>query len=469
MGELSLQMALVGGLPASIPTGATRTVRLRLLPSGSQEHRLRRMARLFAKCWNEITYERRQRFFNRQGVDLRSTYKKYYELYKPFLGSANVRQLLNMNDEAWKSFFKLLRLRKEGRLPPYIRPRPPGYWKDRVLGINKLLIVVRSDRYYIEPVSDGEGFIVLKDYRLRIRFAGRIKWEGKQGRLIIKYEFGRWFAYVPIEVGEPAPKSNRKGYVKPNHRDKRIVNPALIRQREPIGREKAFIDIGLNNLFAVTTTNGYAILVKGGSIKSEYYYWKREIALWQSIRDRLRNWGLPNWQYFHRLYLKAVFKRNERLRHLYRTAIRFIADELWRLGIDEVFIGYPYGVSHDNGNEYNTNIWWYNKIARWLAEVLEEYGIRAHLVDESYTSKMCSICGDVHENGRVHRGLYVCEKTGRTINADINASLNIARRGGYNVVLKYKIMSYQVTSNGVRPLIPRQGANARDLRYNPTP
>ena len=82
---------------------------------------------------------------------------------------------------------------------------------------------------------------------------------------------------------------------------------------------------------------------------------------------------------------------------------------------------------------------------------------------------MCSICGGMHERGRVHRGLHVYEKTGRTINADINASLNIARRGGYNVALRYKIMSYQVTSDGIKPLIPCQGANARDLRYgNPT-
>ena len=448
MGESILQVALVGGHPTTIPIGATRTVRLRLLPSGSQERKLRKIARLFAKCWNEITYERRRLFFSRQGIDFKGTYRKYYEEYKQVLGSANVQQLLNMSDEAWKSFFELLRLKKNGKLPPYIEPRPPGYWKDRLLGVRRL-IIVRSDRYYIEPVSGGEGYIVLKDFKLRIKFAGKIKWEGKQGRLIIKREYDRWFAYVPIEVGKPAPKSNKRGYVKHNHKDKRIVNPALIRQREPIGHEKAFIDIGLNNLFAVTTTNGYAILVKGGSIKSEYYWWKREVATWQSIRDLLRNWGLPNWHYYHRLYLKAVFKRNERLRHLYRTAIRFTADELWQLGVDEVFIGYPYNVSHINGNEYNTNIWWYNKIIRWLINVLEEYGIKANIADESYTSKTCSICGGIHENGRVYRGLYICRKTGMAINADINASMNIARKNGYNIAIRGKILSLHITTNGI--------------------
>jgi hypothetical protein len=94
------------------------------------------------------------------------------------------------------------------------------------------------------------------------------------------YVNGKWFAYLPIEVGREPPKSNRKGYVKPNYRDRkgRIVNPRSIKQRDPIGDEKAFMDMGLNNLFAVVTTNGYVLLVKGGVIKSEYYWRKREIS-----------------------------------------------------------------------------------------------------------------------------------------------------------------------------------------------
>jgi putative transposase len=39
------------------------------------------------------------------------------------------------------------------------------------------------------------------DFGLRIKYAGRIRWEGKQGRHEIIYVNGRWFALVPIEVG----------------------------------------------------------------------------------------------------------------------------------------------------------------------------------------------------------------------------------------------------------------------------
>jgi hypothetical protein len=66
--------------------------------------------------------------------------------------------------------------------------------------------------------------------------------------------------------------------------------------------------------------------------------------------------------------------------------------------------------------------------------------------------------------------LYICKKTGRKINADINAALNIARRLGYGIEISRKIESYLVTHNGVRPLNPLQRANTQDPEVrNPAP
>jgi putative transposase len=161
-------------------------------------------------------------------------------------------------------------------------------------------------------------------------------------------------------------------------------------------------------------------------------------------------------------YLKALYKRDERLRHLYITAIRFLADELYRRGVRKLYIGYPIMLSQDNGNEYNTNIWWYRKIVLWIVDIFMEYGIEVEIVPEDYTSRECSICGNKHKNGRKYRGLYECKKTGKKINADINAALNIARRLGYRIEISRKIESYSITHNGVKPLIPNQRANTRD-------
>ncbi len=59
-------------------------------------------------------------FFEKKGVDLKGTYRDFYERYKVLIGSATTQQILNKNDEVWRSFFALLKLGKEGRLPPFI-------------------------------------------------------------------------------------------------------------------------------------------------------------------------------------------------------------------------------------------------------------------------------------------------------------------------------------------------------------
>ena len=55
-----------------------------------------------------------------------------------------------------------MRLKKHGRLPPYIRKvSPPGYWKDRISGRKKLMIVLRRDTYKIMVENDRRYLIIL--------------------------------------------------------------------------------------------------------------------------------------------------------------------------------------------------------------------------------------------------------------------------------------------------------------------
>jgi len=63
-----------------------RTNVIRLLPNGHQERRLRRLADVSARLWNEVNYERRRQFFQQHLVDFKSTWGKYYEKYKGLLG-----------------------------------------------------------------------------------------------------------------------------------------------------------------------------------------------------------------------------------------------------------------------------------------------------------------------------------------------------------------------------------------------
>lgn len=107
-----------------------RTATIRLLPDRSAEAKLKALCSLASKLWNEDNYVRRRQFFESKRVDLKSTYKEFYEKYKMLIGSATTQQILNKNDEAWKSFFKLLKLKKQGKPPRFMkRINPPGYRK----------------------------------------------------------------------------------------------------------------------------------------------------------------------------------------------------------------------------------------------------------------------------------------------------------------------------------------------------
>jgi putative transposase len=152
-----------------------RTVRLRLLLNGAQERRLRKLADATAKLWNELNYARLVQYRESGEVDFKGTEHEFYHRYNSVLG-VNAGQVINLNNGAWMSYFKLKEMYEQGKLPPFMRkPSPPGFWKDKLLGRRKLVILVRNDRYYIEPINGGEGYLVLKDWQLRIRYAGRVK------------------------------------------------------------------------------------------------------------------------------------------------------------------------------------------------------------------------------------------------------------------------------------------------------
>jgi len=104
-----------------------RTNVVRLLPNGYRERKLRRLANTSAGLFNEINYERRQQFFHGEKVGFKETWDKYYDKCKGALG-VNAQAVMQKNNEAWDSFLSLLKLKKEGKLPPHANHvSPPRY------------------------------------------------------------------------------------------------------------------------------------------------------------------------------------------------------------------------------------------------------------------------------------------------------------------------------------------------------
>jgi len=421
-----------------------RTNVVRLFPSGSQERKLRKLANACARLYNELNYERRQQFFHNEGVDFKGTWDKYYEKYKGVLG-VNAQAVMQKNNEDWSSFFTLLNMKKEGKLPPHMkRVSPPGYWKDKETGRRKLIIVVRQDRYEVDV---ERRVIILKDFGMEIKFAGRLRWYGKQGRLEIIYDKGKnaWYAHIPVEVGVEVTKTGKKT----NHivrGERRAIQVAV-----PRGNKVASIDLGINNLASVVVDDGTWLLYKGVRTKEDYFYLQRLISRIQSLRDTLKDKLLSDAiEELNHEMRRLYGKLRRRLLHLYRNFAKHLIEQLYELGVSTIYLGYPFNIAQQKGNKFTVNMWSYRKLMEAIELKAQEYGIRVFEVVEYNTSKYC-----VYHNVEVKRqprGVIHCPK-GHKLHSDLNGALNIMRRaiGKIPLIIK-KPLSFIVEHNRVAPI-----------------
>jgi len=353
-----------------------------------------------------VNYLRRQLFFNHEKVDFNKTEKTVYEEFKREIGSATVQQIARKNAEAWRSFFTLIKKRRE--LLKWLKPKPPNYQKEN--GKRKPLIILRNDQYKIEGnklILKGLG----KFKRLEIQFKGRIHLKGKQGRLEIVYDDvkRKWYAHISFNVEE---KLTKKGWVKI--------------PRQPKGSSTAGIDLGVNNLMAVYVENGESFLVNGRPLKSIAFYWQKKIAEYQS---KLNKSGAKKSRKLKRMHEKAKLQA----RHYINTAVRQTVEKLYSLGVSRIVVGYPKEIAREpnKGKKQNfilSHVWRFNYVIKRLTKVTEEYGIQVVLVDEAFTSKLCPVCGKPHEGARFVRGLFKCPAEGLVMNADLVGAFNILKK-----------------------------------------
>jgi putative transposase len=259
-------------------------------------------------------------------------------------------------------------------------------------------IYVRNDGYRQE-----DGTLVLSK-NLRIRFRAGDLWVGKQGRLELHYDRlrGKWYGHVPVRVKWP-----RKGL-----------------PHQPT-RKRASIDLGICNL-ATCVVDGAekAYVYSGRAVLSDWRYWTKRIAQTESELKRMN--GRDASKRRSRLYRT----RRRRLDHAVKAMLRDLYEHLENEHVTDLVVG---DLKHirDNanhgkvGNQKLHNFWPFAQIRQRIQELSEEYGIRVRFKSERGTSKGCSLCGEVHKNGRKHRGLYDCKKHNILMNADVNGATNI--------------------------------------------
>jgi len=89
--------------------------------------------------------------------------------------------------------------------------------------------------------------------------------------------------------------------------------------------------------------------------------------------------------------------------------------------------------------------WAFRRLYQYVEYKAEMFGINVVQVDPAYTSQRCSSCGFTHESNRQSKHQFVCQKCEYELNADYNASKNIARK------LLKRLHSGQTSSSGGAP------------------
>ena len=275
-----------------------------------------------------------------------------------------------------------------------------GYWKRD--GKYELFILYRNDSYRIE----GDTLRLPKG--LSLRFKGKPKWSGKQGRLEIHYDEPerKWRVFQPVTA-------------------KRLLSPK--------GSKTCYIDLGVRNLGTVLVDGlSKPIAFNSGNLLADWWYWTRRIAAHQT-----RLWKV-NKRKTSKTLRRIYRKRQRRLKHAVDAFARKLVEDTYDLGVSRIVLGDLSRILLNGGNnrpQTNAlvhNFWSHKHLADRIRWTAEEYGIAVVEVSEAHTSDTCPRCRprDCERRGR----LFHCLHCGLQAHRDAVGVANMASLSGEKAV-----------------------------------
>lgn len=84
-------------------------------------------------------------------------------------------------------------------------------------------------------------------------------------------------------------------------------------------------------------------------------------------------------------------------------------------------------LTKDGFNNAILRNWSYYQLQQYIEYKAEREGIKVRYIDPAYTSQTCARCGHIDKENRQTQEKFICTECGFELNADHNASINIAR------------------------------------------
>lgn len=430
---------------------------------------LERLCSATCSHWNQLTYRRQEEYFDENGDVWDANYKDLYEEYKPVVGGSTAQQLRRKSDQAWRGFFRTLdKYHDSNDNSVTEKPEPPGFWGNRDDGYEEhWSVFIEADAYNIEW-SDRSRLEILvgselkEEYdigyhdKLRLEVRGDPKWSGEQGQLQITYDqvHEQFTAIRPVTVS--------------NNETDGVADTCT--SSTVSGTEEAAVDLGANNLAAVTTTTGRQYLYEGRDLFDEFRHFTEEIAEHQTALPGEQTWS----EKAARLYCRKYDQRDHARDGLVRELVERLAAE----GVTKVYVGKLKGVLSKHWtaevNEKTHQFWAFSQFVRRLKCVCEEYGITVTEASEALTTQTCPHCGEDDSTNR-HQDLLHCPECGFEGHSDLSASENfleeqtdecVVRPMARPVCLKWNKHCWRADQSSLS-LLETMTNEERPTRYSP--
>lgn len=321
------------------------------------------------------------------------------------LNSKMVQGIVNILKRDWKSYWKLLKLKINGKydknvnIPRYKKKYSVVEYNSQVISRAKL------KNGYVGTARMKEGFKIPKFYREYNCKSARALWKNN-------------FLYMEIIYEKEAPETK-------------------------LNRKVASIDLGGKILMAVAYNfNRRGISISANMLRSLNHYYNKMISTMTSILPK----GIKISDAIRNLWRK----REEQIRNLPGYYANRLIEEFKSLGITKLVIGKNKEQKQEI-NLYskveNRNFCMipFNKLIEILRYKCEENGIECTEQEESYTSKASFLDSDFipvygNEDGKYEFSgwrngrTYKIKGKNQKIHADLNGALNIMRKAGYELV-----------------------------------
>ena len=376
---------------------------------------LKEMCHWSKDLYNAALYNIRQHYFeSKNDSSIKYKFLSYVENWRRLketevfkkLQSHTSQEVLKQVDRDFKSFFALVCKKNRGEYTS--RCSIPKY-KDKD-GFN-VLIYEGSD---FNKKQIEQGILKIPKSKIIVRTK---QTNIKQVRIIPRGN--HLVVEVLYEVEEPALLENNNRY--------------------------ASIDLGIDNLCSVSSNCCNSFIINGKPVKSINQYYNKKKAKLQKRVKKCQNKNKS------KRFQKLTEKRNRKVKDYFHKASRYIVNQLVSNQINTLVIGYNKGWKQEVNIGRRNNQKFVGIPFMMLRDMLSYkcslVGINVIVTEESYTSK-CSFIDneeikkkETYLGKRTKRGLYR-SKNGRLINADINGSYNIMRKGLVKASLDDRIISY---------------------------